>query len=674
VKINPRVIVVREAISRLVPILVGRGVKVTQAGSKAYVQWKDDGTAGRVNLPYLPDDAEDELIIAVMGFLDHEVAHILFTDTKASAEAAREKFHDKLWNPIEDTFIERKMGQRYTGSAYNMRAACKLYLTDRVEKGLKEHPEATLNLLLVPAIRAWAGQDQFVEFMKDKWRLIEDFTKTVGADMIAKVPLVESSWDALEIAREIYKRLKAASEPKEKKSPPKSEPPKEEEGDIRDEGTPTPDEDMDWDDETPPSGGPGATGDSEEDPTEEAEDSEAGDSSSTGSEESSDSESEDTDVGSGEGDDEDDVSGGMEDESEDSEGAGGSDDDSDVAGRDDDSLDGEGKKDSDEDADSGDSEESGMGSEEFEKLVKDSEDFDDEVAKVISKRMGETDSPYLIYTKDYDEVVTIEDEGCAAHYVKSLEDKVDHMIAPMQKDLERAIAARSAAVWTGGHKSGRLHGSALVRLFGMGDRIDVFRRKQENTSKSVAVSLVVDCSGSMSMGGKISLACHAAYGLSATLERIGINHEVIGFTTTSMPHSAVKEMHLDPNYRKFARSEALVLPVFKAYHERVTANVVRRFALVANQRQSFGLQENVDGESIQIAAHRLTVRPENRKIMIVLSDGEPACQGPGPYGILDAHLKESIKNVEKAGVDVVVRDIKELPVEVLRQLKTLLLR
>jgi cobaltochelatase CobT len=702
-KINPRVIVVREAISRIVPILVGRGVKVTQAGSKAYVTWKKDNTAERVNLPYLPDDAEDGLITAVMGFLDHECAHILFTDPKASAEAARDKFHDKLWNPIEDTFIERKMASRFTGSAFNMRAAAQLYLTDRVERELKDHPEAKLNLLLVPAFRAWAGQDQFVEFMKDKWHLIEDFTATVGADMIAKMPHIESSWDSLEVAREIYKRLKAADEPKEKKEKPKAAPPEEDDSDIRDEGgTPTSDEDMDWEDDESPTGGTGGSDDSEGE-----DDSSSDDDSDTERDSGSDDGSEDdgSTSGAGAGVDvgEDDGEGsGTDSESEEPAAAGS---DKDVGGRSDDlhaedegedegGVSGSGTDGPEPDA--GEDEEAdkpaGMGASEFHDVMKRSEDFDDEVASAISKRMEDSKSPYLIYTKDHDQVIPIEDSECPAHYVKSLEDKVDHMIAPMQKDLERAIAARSATIWTGGHKSGRLHGSALVRLFGMGDRIDVFRRKQENSSKSVAVSLVVDCSGSMTMGGKISLACHAAYGLSATLERIGINHEVIGFTTDSLPYDAIREMHSDPNYRKFARSEALLLPIFKDYHERLTANVVRRFALCANQRQSFGMSENVDGESVQIAAHRLSVRSETRKIMIVLSDGEPACASPAGDRLLDAHLKESVKNIEKSGIDVVgigimssavkkfytknvvISDIKQLPVEVLRQLKALLLK
>jgi cobaltochelatase CobT len=58
-------------------------VKVTQQGTSAFVQFDTKTNAPmRVNLPYLPDDATDELLNAVQGFLDHEVAHILFTDNQ----------------------------------------------------------------------------------------------------------------------------------------------------------------------------------------------------------------------------------------------------------------------------------------------------------------------------------------------------------------------------------------------------------------------------------------------------------------------------------------------------------------------------------------------------------------------------------------------------------------
>jgi hypothetical protein len=72
-----------------------------------------------VNIPHIPEDASDDLLIATQGFLDHEVAHVLFTDYAAIKIAYEEGFAS-LHNIIEDSFIERKMAVVFAGSAYNL--------------------------------------------------------------------------------------------------------------------------------------------------------------------------------------------------------------------------------------------------------------------------------------------------------------------------------------------------------------------------------------------------------------------------------------------------------------------------------------------------------------------------------------------------------------------------
>jgi cobalamin biosynthesis protein CobT len=159
---------------------------------------------------------------------------------------------------------------------------------------------------------------------------------------------------------------------------------------------------------------------------------------------------------------------------------------------------------------------------------------------------------------------------------------------------------------------------------------------------------------------------------------------------------AMSEMKRDPNYTSFAREEALYLPVLKGFDERINGNVKKRFAGVANYRIPFACQNNVDGESIQVAAYRLAQRPEKRKVMIVLSDGMPAANCPAYYrsggDILSEHLKAVVQEVQKAKIDVVgiginsfavqkfypksvvLTRIDQLPIEVMRQLKALLVQ
>jgi Cobalamin biosynthesis protein CobT len=105
-QVNNRVLILREAITRIIPMLTQRSVKVTQQGTQAFVSYhRRTLEIERVNLPYIPDDADDTLLDATQGFLDHEVGHILFTDQKIVLKAEKQGVHS-LHNMIEDTFTE----------------------------------------------------------------------------------------------------------------------------------------------------------------------------------------------------------------------------------------------------------------------------------------------------------------------------------------------------------------------------------------------------------------------------------------------------------------------------------------------------------------------------------------------------------------------------------------
>ena len=153
------------------------------------------------------------------------------------------------------------------------------------------------------------------------------------------------------------------------------------------------------------------------------------------------------------------------------------------------------------------------------------DDYDSVLAEILTDRSAKESkgAEYLIYTKELDVIETFDPSGVMHMdaYVKEMQDAVDHMVGPLQKDLERAIAARSAATFTAGHRSGRINPGALARLTAFGDD-RAFRRKHVSETKDVAVELLVDFSGSMS-GEKIEVAIKTAYGLSSVLERMGIS-------------------------------------------------------------------------------------------------------------------------------------------------------
>lgn len=704
-KLNPRVPVLREAVQKIVPMLTDRKVKVTSQGSKAYVTYDAKGMPNRVNVPYMPEDASDEFLDAIQGFLDHEVGHILFTDSSVLPKARAAKVA-QLHNFIEDPFVEKSMVRRFTGSASNLGSTATFFLREVTDKMLAESKLPALSILVVPAIRAWAGQRMYQEYMDDRghWATIKDFIDAAGPDMPAMIEACASSADCLAAAIELNKRLKAADKeatkererPEKKKPEPKKKGKKDDkpEGEKGDEGEP---------------GEPG-----EDDKDSEPGKGEPGKDSKPGKGKPEDDEDGDPPPG----DDDTPLGGKPEDGSVSMEdGEGNPDEDDEFRDADDEKTEGDGTQEFDDsgkgetaeeadegggsvpglDGDEGNSKEFSAGSDEpkkpslgeaIDKVV----EFDEELSKALTEASIREvkESDYVVFTTDDDVIEPLAIASPDESVLTAMVDKVDHMLGPMQKDLERAMAAQTRSVWSTGHRSGRLHTAALTR--GMFGHDDLFRRREVSRSKDVAVSLVVDCSGSM-MGAKIELACESAYALANVLERIGIKSEVIGFTTK--PHSRAmasamrdEAVALGDSRVRYSRTEALYMPIFKSFGERVTPLVKSRLAETGAMR-AVSCSQNVDGESIIIAARRLAQRREHRKVMIVLSDGRPACSGD--MSILSEHLKHAVRSIEKQGIEtvglgimdesvrayypkhVLVRSVSELPTEVMRQLKKLLI-
>jgi cobaltochelatase CobT len=322
---------------------------------------------------------------------------------------------------------------------------------------------------------------------------------------------------------------------------------------------------------------------------------------------------------------------------------------------------------------------------EVDKLMRNS--FDEKMLQLIEKQAVAANhgSDYRVFSTENDRVEPLPvppNEDISA-LISQLESKVAHLCGPMQKNLERLIVARSLATWQPAQRSGRLHSASLARLACNDAR--VFRKKIEGKSRDVAVELVIDCSGSMG-GARINLATQAAYALSTVLTRLNIAHEVIGFTTcgSGMRSERAYAKELRKHAWQYARVEALYMPVIKGYNERMTADVRSRFGWLPH---SGILNNNVDGECVDIAARRLAQRPEKTKMMLVLSDGVPAA-----YGDCDAlrvHLKKVVKQIEASGIKVVglgiqtdavasfytrhlvVRRLSDLPTTVLKELKAL---
>lgn len=638
---NERIAIMRQAIATVTQTLSGADVQVTQSGIEAWVRNDATGKPVQVNLPYLPDNADDTLIDAIQGFLDHEVAHILFTDFKQAMKIKDKSLH-QLYNILEDARIEKEMAKKYRGSGTNLGNTADFFLENMIEPDVKKaikagaSEEEMVGLLMTPLLRGMSGQQRFESYMDDKMPHIQNFYDKIK-DLQPQIEALSSTKEVIDMAQTIIKR-------------------------IKDEKPPAPDND-DSDDDQEESEGDGGSGGG------------AGEGEGEG-------------AGEGDGDDESEGEGSAPGAAEDGEGEG--------EGKNKSKAKGEGEK--------------GKGKAKSGEMSH--KQTDDEVSNLdggailgaidkntannydaaISRKMGEQaalaakNTPYLVYTNEHDKVEKLHiGSGFNPKMVVNMNEKVDAMVGPISKDLERAMRAKSIASWEGGLRKGRMNPSSLARLAAGDDR--VFRQKRQNITNDVAVSLVVDASGSMS-GSKIHTAAAAAYALSQVLDRLSISHEVICFTTGDV-HDGSRMEEQERKYGvKYSRYESLYMPIVKGYEERINTETRQRFAWLPNV--SF-LRNNVDGECIDIAHRRLRMRKEKGKIMIVLSDGCPHAQSGTGRGALSRHLKDVVEGIERSGTkvigiginssevksfytkNVVINNVEELPQGVIRELRTMLM-
>jgi cobalamin biosynthesis protein CobT len=790
---NKDLTILRESIGKIVQMIAGRGLTVTQIGASAYVKTDAKGKPTIVNIPHLPDEADDALIMAIQGFIDHEVAHVLFTDWNVAAEIQplakqkAKKLPDKpddifqrlrsIDNIIEDTFIERKMGEKFPGAKWNMEKLHGFFLEKVTAPALAQikkagaDPLTEFSVLFVPMARALAGQEAFKEFMDKNgyWKhpLVKSLMDELGPKGVDEFKTISNSEDALKLAEKVFDILFPPDDQEKQKQSGDGDG-DDEEGD--DSGEPNKnkgkkgkgklkkDDSNDKSESGDAKGGKGSKDKSKKNPSDKSDGSgDDGDQDAKNKRDKSKtprsdgSESEDDDSGSSEKDDDSQEDGSDSDEGEDQDeqSDGGSEESSDDSD-DDQESDGDeteesGSSEGDDDESEGSSGEVEDGEEEGGKGAAESDPTgetakgkptgrgkegspfynmpvkldDDAFAAAIKKEITDAASretrgaPYTVYSEELDIIQPFPIDVTKDEWLVNMESKIGHMIGPMQKDIERLMAARSAVVRVGGFTSGRVKGNSLHRLMGNDPR--VFDRKQENKSKDTAVSLVIDNSGSMaysrgyssrSENSPIKVAMAAGLALSQTLERLTIKNEVLGFTTVSygqISHTKLSDHITEAtaeiermnagSVRKtfhFSRVEPLYIPIYKSFDERLTSQVKQRFAAAAERHGSFG-SGNIDGESVDIALRRLVTRKESRKVMFVLSDGYPA-GASGSQEELYSHLHKVVADAERAGVEVIgigilseavktfypkhiiLNNLEELPSLVMGELKKVILK
>mgnify|MGYP000650305395 CR=1 FL=1 len=259
--------------------------------------------------------------------------------------------------------------------------------------------------------------------------------------------------------------------------------------------------------------------------------------------------------------------------------------------------------------------------------------------------------PYRAYTRQYDEVVGANHLATPAE-LAYLRDQLDQkllqlstMTARLASKLQRLLLAKQARRWNYDEADGILDSKKLARLIIDPTIETIYKREQDTDFRDTVVTLLIDNSGSM-RGRPITIAAISADIISRTLERCGVKVEILGFTTKEWKGgSSYKQWIRDNKPARPGRLNDLRHIVYKSadQHYRKAA---RQLGLMLKDGI---LKENIDGEAILWACDRLLARPEQRRILMVISDGAPvddSTLSTNNSNYLDTHLREVITHVE----------------------------
>jgi len=258
---------------------------------------------------------------------------------------------------------------------------------------------------------------------------------------------------------------------------------------------------------------------------------------------------------------------------------------------------------------------------------------------------------YRIYTGQFDEVVEA-DELCDAIELTRLRAQLDQQLAHLKgvtsklaNRLQRRLMARQTRSWEFDLEEGLLDTARLSRVVINPEHPLSFKRERQTDFRDTVVTLLLDNSGSM-RGRPITVAAMSADILARTLERCGVKVEILGFTTRTWKGGRSREHWLAHGKPQSpGRLNDLRHIVYKP------ADAPWRRA-----RRSLGLmlregllKENIDSEALLWAHNRLMARTEQRRILMVISDGAPVDDStlsvnPGNY--LERHLREVITWIE----------------------------
>ncbi|MEA3050852.1 MAG: cobaltochelatase CobT [Sphingomonadales bacterium] len=258
---------------------------------------------------------------------------------------------------------------------------------------------------------------------------------------------------------------------------------------------------------------------------------------------------------------------------------------------------------------------------------------------------------YRIFTTKYDEVIEASelcDEQELGRLRAYLDQQLTHLqgaVTKLANRLQRRLMAQQSRSWDFDQEEGLLDAARLARVVVNPAHSLSYKVERDTEFRDTVVSLLIDNSGSM-RGRPISIAAISADILARTLERCGVKVEILGFTTRAWKGGQSRELWLSQGRPPHpGRLNDLRHIVYKSADEPWRR---ARKSLGLMMREGL-LKENIDGEALLWAHNRLIGRPEERRILMVISDGAPVDDSTlsvnsGTY--LERHLRQVIGWIE----------------------------
>ncbi|MDX8348374.1 cobaltochelatase subunit CobT [Cognatiyoonia sp. IB215446] len=266
--------------------------------------------------------------------------------------------------------------------------------------------------------------------------------------------------------------------------------------------------------------------------------------------------------------------------------------------------------------------------------------------------ISDADPDYKVFTTEYDEEIAAEDLAEAVE-LERLRAYLDQQLEPLKgavsrlaNKLQRRLQAQQNRSWEFDREEGILDAGRLARIVASPTTPLSFKVEKDTDFRDTVVTLLLDNSGSM-RGRPISIAAICADVMARTLERCDVKVEILGFTTKAWKGGQSREQWLAEGR---AATPGRLNDLRHIIYKSADAPWRRTRPNLGLMMKEGLLKENIDGEALEWAHRRLTVRQEQRKVLMVISDGAPVDDSTlsvNPANYLEKHLRDVIEMVEK---------------------------